>query len=184
MHKFLVILGIICFLMGCDGNYQPRPEGFFRIDLPHNAYQKFEAPCPMGFEYSLYAKVKLDSNSCNSKLYYERMKSHLDINYIPVQNNLIDLIKNTERLTYEHTVKTTYIKPEEFKNAKNKVYGTLYELGGNSAINYQFYLTDSVKHFVYGSIFFNAEPNKDSLAPAIDYMKKDVRHLMESFYWK
>jgi hypothetical protein len=28
------------------------------------------------------------------------------------------------------------------------------------------------------------EPNKDSLAPVIDFIEKDIRHLIETLQWK
>jgi gliding motility-associated lipoprotein GldD len=59
-----------------------------------------------------------------------------------------------------------------------------YQVGGNAATNAQFYLTDSIHHFVTGSMYFYAKPNFDSILPAADYVKKDIRHIMETMKWK
>ena len=59
----------------------------------------------------------------------------------------------------------------------------LYEVGGNAASQSQFYLTDSTNHFVTGSVYFFSKPNYDSIYPASEYLKKDIRHLMESLRW-
>ena len=46
------------------------------------------------------------------------------------------------------------------------------------------FLTDSTKHFLVGSLYFYSRPNYDSLLPALDYIEKDVVHLMETLSWK
>ena len=56
--------------------------------------------------------------------------------------------------------------------------------GVEAASPFQFYLTDSVDHFVRGALYFNVVPNNDSLAPVIDYLKDDMRHMIETFEWK
>ena len=65
-----------------------------------------------------------------------------------------------------------------------KVYGTVIELGGNAASLLQFYMTDSTKNFLRGSLYFYAAPNKDSLQPVVDYIKKDIFHIVQTLQWK
>jgi gliding motility-associated lipoprotein GldD len=60
----------------------------------------------------------------------------------------------------------------------------LYNIKGNTASSVQFYLTDSVNHFLRGSLYFDVKPNKDSLAPVINFIRGDIEHFMESFSWK
>ena len=48
----------------------------------------------------------------------------------------------------------------------------------------QFFVTDSLHHFVTGSAYFKVKPNYDSILPAADYLQKDIRHIMESLRWK
>jgi hypothetical protein len=33
-------------------------------------------------------------------------------------------------------------------------------------------------------LYFNTRPKPDSLAPAVDYIKKDMKHLLDTFEWK
>jgi hypothetical protein len=49
----------------------------------------------------------------------------------------------------------------------------MYELKGESASNIQIFITDSTRHFVTANLYFNTRPKPDSLAPAVDYIKKD-----------
>jgi len=55
---------------------------------------------------------------------------------------------------------------------------------GNAASQYQFFLTDSIDHFLVGSLYFYAQPNFDSIYPAAVYLEKDIVHLMETLKWK
>jgi len=64
------------------------------------------------------------------------------------------------------------------------VHGILYDVGGNAASAVQFYVTDSSRHFLRGSLYFYASPNADSIAPAVEYFRKDVEHLIETLKWK
>jgi gliding motility-associated lipoprotein GldD len=65
-----------------------------------------------------------------------------------------------------------------------KVYGLVFDIAGNTASSLQFYLTDSTKHFMRGALYFNTKPNIDSLQIVVDFIKKDVLHLINSTKWK
>ena len=58
---------IICFFLfgffvGCNSDYTIKPRGYFKIDFPEKAYQKFDNPSyPYSFEYPLYGTILKDS---------------------------------------------------------------------------------------------------------------------------
>ena len=83
-----------------------------------------------------------------------------------------------------HITKADAINEQPFINHENKVFGILYDLKGNTASAVQFYVTDSTRHFLRGSLYFSAEPNADSLAPVIDFFREDIIHLIETLKWK
>jgi gliding motility-associated lipoprotein GldD len=83
-----------------------------------------------------------------------------------------------------HITKADAINEQVFNNQENKVYGILYDLKGNTASAVQFYVTDSIKHYLRGSLYFTAEPNADSLAPVINFFRDDIIHLIETLKWK
>ncbi|MCR5455573.1 MAG: hypothetical protein K6F33_11355, partial [Bacteroidales bacterium] len=64
------------------------------------------------------------------------------------------------------------------------VYGLLYGIKGNVASPLQFYITDSTRHFLRGSLYFNCSPNKDSLAPSVEFVRQDIERLFETLIWK
>lgn len=92
-------------------------------------------------------------------------------------------MRDAQNLTQKHVVKAESITEQPFINAKKQVFGMLYEVTGNAASQTQFYLTDSLHHFVTGAVYFRAKPSYDSLLPASQYLKDDIVRLIESFNW-
>ncbi|MEA4935533.1 MAG: gliding motility lipoprotein GldD [Paludibacter sp.] len=178
-----VVLVLAFLLMGCTGNFYPKPYGYFRVDLPENAYNKLDTVFPCTFEISALANAEIpQSNEIN--LIYPDLNAIIYCNYQTVGTNMTELAEDARKAVYKHLVKAEDIKEVIYENPGEKVYGTFYDLKGNVASVAQFVLTDSSGHFFRGAVYFNNIPNKDSIAPMADYIKKDVMHLMESFRWK
>jgi gliding motility-associated lipoprotein GldD len=78
----------------------------------------------------------------------------------------------------------TAINDTSFSFPDKKVYGTMFEIEGNAASPFQFYLTDSTKHFVKAEVFFNTRPNYDSIYPVLQYLKTDLYHMIGTLEWK
>lgn len=111
------------------------------------------------------------------------MKGTVFITYQPVRNNLDSLLRDAQNLPLQHTIKADVIEGDLYSNPRNDVYGMFYEVEGDAASQAQFYVTDSVQHFLTGSVYFRAQPNFDSILPAADYLRKDMRHIMETLEW-
>lgn len=94
------------------------------------------------------------------------------------------LFKDSRQLAYKHSVKASRIDEYAIYLPGKKVFGIIYEIGGNAASSLQFHLTDSTEHFLRGSLYFNAVPNEDSLMPVITRAKEDINHLIQTFSWK
>jgi len=104
--------------------------------------------------------------------------------YRPVENNLKELLLEAEKLTFNHTIKADGISSAPYVNAQKKVYGSIFEVTGNAASPIQFHVTDSSHHFITGAVYFNVQPNYDSIKPAINYLQKDIIRMIESLEWK
>ncbi|CAN5220667.1 gliding motility lipoprotein GldD [soil metagenome] len=185
---------VLLLLSGCDDPiYTPKPKGYFRIELPGKAYQTYSSECPYSFEYPVYAKVERHntffgedfSDSCWLDIRIPTLTGDIHLSYknINETNTLEKLVEDAHQMAYKHTVKADYID-ESLIRTPTGVGGILYELGGNSASNIQFYVTDSTKHFLRGSLYFGATPNQDSLAPVIQFVRADMLHLIETLEWK
>ncbi len=184
----LLILILTILLVRCSENYTPKPRGYFRVSFPEKKYQKFESKAPYSFDIPVYSKMVPDTIDKDGKWWYNlvfpSMKATIHISYKDIKGNLEKYLEDSRTLVYKHTIKADAINEQTFINPEKKVYGILYEIKGNAASPYQFFITDSTKHFVRGALYFNVYPNKDSLAPSFKFLKKDIIRLMETVEWK
>jgi len=184
MFKNALFIFAALLMVSCGKDPVPKPYGELRLEYPAPRYQKFQNNCAYTFEYSDFAKITDAKRPCWYYLNYPKMKAKVFVTYYPIQNDFSDHIKEAEKMVYEHTIKASAIDTKSFEYPEKKVYGNFYELKGQSASNLQFYITDSTRHFVTAYLYFNTRPKPDSLAPAVDYIKKDMKHLLDTLEWK
>lgn len=189
--NYITLLFLSICIMSCGSDPIPKPKGLLRLDYPAPDYVDIDVSLPFTFEKNrLASKVKQVKVDTKNQLYginidYPQMKATIYLTYIKVTpDNLTNLIKDSQNITQEHTQKADEIITEAYSNTEHKTYGMLYEIGGNAASQSQFYVTDSVNHFLNGSLYFFRKPNYDSIYPAANYLKNDIRHIMESLKWK
>jgi len=185
---YLLTSVLFFFLLSCSENYTPKPRGYFRITFPEREYQKFEDDAPFKFEIPVYSNMIKDTVDMAEAWWYNlnfpKMKGTIHISYKDINNDLNKYIEDSRTLVYKHTIKADAINEQTFVNRDKHIYGILYEIQGNAASPYQFFVTDSTRHFIRGALYFNVYPNKDSLAPVFKFIKKDIIHLMETVEWK
>jgi gliding motility-associated lipoprotein GldD len=177
-----IFLIVSLLLLSCGGEVLPKPKGFLRLEYPQASYNKMQSNCPYTFDKNELAVIDPKQN-CWMNLEYPALNGTLHLSYVPVNGNLDALLQDVQKLTYEHAVKADAIEPTVYENKEQGVYGMVYEVEGNAASQAQFYVTDSTKHFLTGSLYFNVRPNYDSIFPAVVYIKKDIRTLIESLKW-
>jgi len=176
----ILILGLI--LSSCREETLPKPNAMLRLDYEAGKARSYETEF---FEIQLNTAAEIKKKSENSiTLDYPQMKGSIFMTYKPVKENLNQLLGDAQKLSYEHVVKADNIIEQPYIDEKKRVFGMYYEVKGNAASQAQFYLTDSLQHFVTGSLYFYAKPNYDSIYPAAVYLQKDIRQIMESLRWK
>ncbi|TCK67615.1 protein involved in gliding motility GldD [Winogradskyella wandonensis] len=190
MKKILIPIFSL-FLFGCGEDTLPKPSAYLRLEYPTPNYKRVDIPVPFSFEKNVLAKpiskIKQsdNGNSISVDVEYPSLKGTVYLTYKKVkENNLKDLLRDAQNLTQKHTQKADEIISNEFINENKDVYGMFYEVGGNAASQSQFYATDSINHFLSGSLYFYAKPNYDSIYPAAIYLKNDIKRVMESLEWK
>lgn len=186
--KSLIIIGSIILIVGCNNKFTPKPRGYFRIDFPDRGYQLLDSTLPYSFEYPTYGKI-VPHETWNAEPYwinvaFPQFNAQIHISYKNVSDNLYDLYEDNIRLAYNHVVKADAIEEHIFFNDEHNLYGMLFEIKGNAASPMQFFATDSIRHFLRGSLYFNTQPNKDSLSPIINFLTDDVMNLVETIRWK
>jgi len=150
-RKIIYGLTLVLLMTSCTEEIQPKPKAFLRLSYNDATYQKITSDCPYTFEFSNKAIVT-PNEKCWINISYPTLKASLNITYRPVENNLIELLKESEKLTYNHSIKADGISAQPFDDATKKVYGALSEVTGNAASPLQFHLTDSTKHFITGAL--------------------------------
>ncbi len=188
-YKYLILLfGLLLLLTACRNDFTPRPRGYYRITFPEKSYKPLSMPLPYKFEIPSYSVVAGDPLNPDQPywLTIEIPANHAQIHlsYKEINQNLAIYIEESRTLAYKHSQKASAIEEQIFINPAKKVYGTVYNIKGNAASPMQFYLTDSIKHFLRGSLYIKEIPNIDSLQPVIGFLNKDVLRLIETTEWK
>jgi gliding motility-associated lipoprotein GldD len=186
--KIVFILLFVFILNSCDNPSTPKPRGYFRIDLPEKKYREFDTTFPYRFEYPVYAEISNDPHSPQEKYWinvnYVPFKATLHLSYKKVDGNLVNYLEDAHKMVVKHIPKADAIYDSLVVDRERQMYGLIYELEGSGAASpYQFFLTDSVSHFLRGALYFNTVPNNDSLEPVIDFLKVDIDHLIETLEW-
>lgn len=186
IYTYIILLMIS--ITSCQPPSTPKPYGYFRIAIPDTSYTKYiEKDYPYTFLLSSNACVKEHYHKGENywiDIEYPMLNATIHCSYKSIHNNLRVLSKDAQEFLYSHSTIASAIPIQEFANPSNRVWGLYFELHGNTATPIQFVLTDSTKHFFRGSIYCNTIPNQDSLAPIYDYLRKDVRTIMESLEWQ
>lgn len=186
--KYLFIVFSFLFI-ACGSDYLPKQKGYNRIILPSNEYLTLPDSFPYRFEYSKNAKIVKDTSWIAERfwinLYYPYMQANIQITYKPVVTDSIirEYLSDSYKLTSQHNVKA-YSIDESILELPNGLYASYTELEGEVPTQVQFHVSDSIDHFLRGALYFRTATKNDSLAPVIDYLKKDIVHLLTTLEWK
>jgi gliding motility-associated lipoprotein GldD len=193
LSAFLLLLCL--FLSSCHGDYTPKPKAYPRVVFPERKYEMYDPKdCPFKFEKPVYANVtndtiffgqKILSVNCWLNVNFPTLNGTINLTYKEINDTmkLERLIEDAHKLSFMHTTKADYIDEIRIQN-DHGVGGILYDVGGNAASNVQFFLTDSTHHFLRGALYFNSEPNSDSMAPVVTFVKEDMKRMLKTFQWK
>lgn len=185
---FIITAFLATVLAACTSTLTPKPRAYYRITFPEKQYARITEKLPYSFEIPQYCSLEQE-NSRGAEQYWKNIvfdkmdaKIHLSFKYI--QNNLDTLIDDSHTLAYKHTIKADAIEKTFYTDDTARVFAMVYNIKGNVASPIQFFATDSVKCFLRGSLYFNATPNKDSIAPVLEFVAKDITQLIETLRWE
>lgn len=183
-NRLLWILPVLLSMQCTDHRAIPKPKALLRMEYPEPDYRSYRGMDNCGYHFltNSIARVRT-AGSCDLEISYPGLKGTIFLTYKPIQGNLETLLKDAQKLSYEHMSKADQIIEQPFVNPEDRVFGMYYELSGDAASQAQFYVTDSTRHFLLGSLYFRSRPNYDSILPAAHYLRRDMRALMESMEW-
>ena len=184
-------LAIVLVATSCGDrdNYLPKPRGYFRIDLPEKGYTKVDTIERYSFECPQYALITPDPYSPDEKNWINiempQFNGSIHLTHKPVNGNLGEYLEDVHTMVTKHLQKANGMRDSLIVNDEHQVYGLFIEMDGKGvATPMQFYLTDSTKNFVRGALYFNFQPNNDSMQPVINFIREDIDRMIESFEWK
>ena len=177
-------------LFSCQRNYTPRPQAYFRIDFPEKEYQMYDSiSCPFTFEYPLYGRLvhvtPPSSDSCWMNIVFPKYRGTIHLTYRKIDNDFDRHIENNWKIIFSGIAqKADAVDDHPHVDPEKNVFGTLFDIRGNAASSALFFVTDTVKNFLRGSLYFSVRPNQDSLAPVVAFFREDIVHLMKTVRWK
>jgi gliding motility-associated lipoprotein GldD len=188
--KTLVLFLLVFLFTSCGGNEisVPKPPTYLRMNLPSHKYKLYSNSCAYSFEISeIFQVVDVTDKTgltCHKEIKLGPLNGVIHFSYIDMVEPLSRYVNYSNDKVDEHKIKANSIEDINIIRNKDRVFGTFFELKGDVATPFQFYLTDSTKRFVSGVVYFNNVPNYDSLKPSLDYLKLDLMKLVNTFKWK
>jgi len=191
MKKIITsLIGLSLLVASCSSDELtiPKPPTFLDVSLPEHNYLLYSSECPYSFEIPRIFTIKSvdygKESTCHRDIELGPLNGTLHFSYIEMEKPLAEYVNFSISKVDDHKIKATAIEDENIIRPKDKIYGTFFELQGDVASPFQFYLTDSTRRFVSGVVYFNARPNYDSIKPTLDYLKVDIKRFLRTFKWK
>ena len=188
--RIIATLIVLFSMAGCQESYTPKPQGYNRLILPAHKYESLPDSLPYTFQLSTAAKILPDSSWIAERfwidLYYPAITANIQITYKDLKNDskfLEELVNDSYKLTSKHQIKAYSIEEAIVQTPLGKT-AVVVELEGEVPSQFQFFITDSINHFLRGALYFRTSTKNDSLAPAIEFMKIDAMHLINTLEWK
>jgi gliding motility-associated lipoprotein GldD len=192
MKVLVSMLVVLLFIASCgDELLIPKPPTYLRSELPPHTYAHYSSGCGYHFDISKEYEVRdvaapagQTNFTCHKDIDLGVLNGTIHFSYINMQEPLSKYVNFANDKVEEHKLKATAINDSNIIRTDARVYGTIFELQGDVASPFQFYLTDSNKTFVSGVVYFNSRPNYDSLRPSLNYLKTDLLRMINTFEWK
>lgn len=192
---FVLVSSLVATACGDESALAPKPRAYPRVTFPQGEYRTLDADyCNFTFEYPSYTQVIQDTaffdekptHPCWFDILYPQFDARIHFSYKPAGDaaQLSELKNDAFELVDWHNKRASYIEEMRIDAPDRNIKGLAFDISGPAASPFQFYLTDEEKHFVRGALYFNTQVNADSLAPLYDFVKADIKHLIDTFNWE
>lgn len=194
MRYTILIIIIILTSCGQERFSQPRPHQYPKIDFPSTEYTSYTNPeCPFSMDIPAYGSVsrkkllfeEVAADPCWFDIVLDDFNATIHCSYYPVGNShpIDKLINDAFTMASKHNVKASFREEFIIKNQHGSS-GLIFKINGPVASPFQFYVTDSTKHFLRGSLYFDAKVVQDSVSPIVEYIEKDIDVLLRTLKWR
>ena len=97
-------------------------------------------------------------------------------------SSIEESLQNFYMFLEPHRKKSNQISVKEFVSADNKRFAKVFEMRGPVASPLQFYVTDSINNFLFGSMNLTEKSDYDSIYPSVMYVKNDIFSIIAVSY--
>ena len=186
----------ISFLSSCDETVSvPKPRAYPKVVYPVKAYAPFDKRyCNFTFDLPTYAVIEHDTtffderpkSDCWFNILIPQLNAKIYCSYYPItsRKDFDELVKDAFDMTNKHNIKASYIDEAPVHRQADRVHGVIFNVEGPAASSYQFFLTDSTRNFLRGALYFNTQARPDSLAPVVDFVRKDLNRMVGTLKWE
>ena len=195
-----LLLGLSYLNSACKEEpiFNPKPRIYPRVYYPERQFVKLSQNyCPFEFEHPNYMSYKQDTllvnepskHPCWFNLYFPSLNGNLHFTYTPlrqetIKESLYKVYRDAYKLAEEHNRKAVGNEDLIINIPERQIYGVLFNIEGHVASSFQFVLTDSSRHALRGSLYFQSRPNPDSMRPIQEFLKEDIINIINTFNWK
>lgn len=210
IYGVFFLMAILFF--SCNDGFTVKRDGYFKIDFPEKAYTTFNDPSfPYTFDYPTYAQIikgsafpgEEEESPYSIDISFPQFKGKIFISYKDISGSSVYKVKTSEggyrdsmaannfdkmvddayKLAFKNDIKAQSIT-DSVMHTPNGLTGIYFQLSGNVATANQFLLSDTSNHFLRGALYFDATPNEDSLKPVNNFLKEDMKHIINTLKWK
>lgn len=195
--RSLVVLVALFLAAACgeETSMLPKPRAFPRVNYPTGEIEPFKLEvCPFSFSKPSYCIVERDTsffdekprNPCWFDLVTPSLNGRVHMSYYPIGSlaEYEELRDDAYELVGKHNVVANYIDEIQISRPADNISGFAFDIEGDVASPFQFYVTDSTNHFLRGSVYVKAKASSDSLAPIYDFLRTDILNVLESLKWQ
>jgi len=179
----ILFIVILFSFKSCNSPNLPKQKGFFAPEFSYPNYENFNSNCDHSFIKNVDAEI-IYYEDCIYEFDYKKLNSKMYINNIKINQNFSSVSNQFEEKILNNSENADQILTSEYSDDYNNIYSRVFQFIGDTPSNIQFYVTDSISNFLSASLYFNSNPNYDSLLPYIHYIRGDIKKIIETFDWK
>jgi len=193
MLSMVLIFGLLQFwIYGCRERTVPipKPRAYPRVFFPARNYVAFrQQECPLTFLYPDYMQLirrehffdEQPAHPCWFDLDASALGAKIHCSYSPIESGKAfdELVSDAFKMADRINQRANYMDEIRVANAQG-VSGFLMEFSGAAASPLHFYLTDSTRHFLKVSLYYQSKVAPDSLAPMTNFLREDLAVMINS----
>lgn len=192
-----LLAAAVVFILACgeETSMLPKPRAYPRVDYPVGEAAPFKLNvCPFEFSKPSYIVIEQDTaffdekprNPCWFDMVTPGLNGRVHMSYYPIRSlaDYEELRDDAYVMVGKHNIVANYIDEVQISRPDAKVTGFAFDIEGDVASPFQFYVTDSTNHFLRGSLYVRAKASSDSLAPIYDFLRKDALEVLETLQWQ